>query len=289
MTGQNTKKKSLFIIGTLLFLALTGWWVWVRQSGYVGETDQAELFSAVYGVMALFGGVCGLFASKKWGGAKSLVGKSTLFFALGLLAQVFGQVSYSAYTYLFHKEIPYPSVGDIGYFGSIILYIIGGLYLIKALSVSSVLKSKVNVFWTVSVPIALLAGSYMFFLNGYEFDFSKPLVVFLDLGYPFGQAIYIALGILAFLLSRKYLGGIMKPVILFLIFALFAQFVADFMFLYRVNRDLWETAGINDYSYLASYFVMTIALLKLGGVVDAMSSTSSVPQQSTQLEERAEV
>lgn len=288
MTEQTKKKKSLFIIGILLFLVLTGWWLWVKQKGYVGDTDQAELFSAVYGVMALFGGICGLFASRKWGGAKSLVGKSTLFFAFGLLAQVFGQASYSAYTYLFQTEIPYPSVGDIGYFGSIILYIIGGLYLIKALSISSVLKSKVNVFWTVSVPLSLLVGSYMFFLNGYEFDFSQPLVVFLDLGYPFGQAIYIALAILAFLLSRKYLGGIMKPVILFLIFALFAQFVADFMFLYRVDRDLWETAGVNDYSYLASYFVMTMALLKLGRVVDVMSSSTSTPQ-STLSEVKAEV
>lgn len=281
MVSQLFKSK-YFIFGSVIFLALTAWWVYLGQNDLVGETDQAELFSASYGMMALYGGILGLFVSQKWGGLKSLIGKSVFFISLGLLAQEFGQISYSAYTYLFHEEIPYPSVGDIGYFGSVLLYIVAIFYLIKALSPKSALSSKINLLWVIAVPLILLVGSYLFFLNGYEFDFSNPLLVFLDFGYPLGQAFYISLAILAFLLSRRYLGGLMKPIVLFLIFALFMQYISDFMFLYRVNRDLWETGGINDYTYLVSYFVMTSALIAAGNVITTMRTENVGDDQITE-------
>lgn len=269
------KKHGLVIgLASAIFLTFLTFWSVLAVKGLQGETDSAELFSALYGLMALFGGLVGLKVSRKWGGFKSLIGRSVMFMSLGLLAQEVGQLTYSAYTYLFNQEIPYPSLGDIGFFGSVILYCLAAFSLVKALSTKTTLSSGKNKVWAVIVPVALLSLSYSIFLKGYEFDSSQPIAVFLDFGYPLGQAFYVSLLLIAFILSLRYLGGIMRPAILFLMFALLLQYIADFTFLYQVSRETWQTAGINELIYLVAYFVMTLGLIRFGAVLDKLSKTS---------------
>lgn len=256
------KHKILIGLASTIFAGFLAFWTVLTIKGLQGETDSAELFSALYGTMALFGGLVGLKVSRRFGGFKSLIGRSVVFISLGLLAQEVGQITYSLYTHLFHKEIPYPSLGDIGFFGSVILYILAAFCLIKALSVKGVMKSHINKLWAIAVPGALLSISYYFFLKGHEYDTSNLVSVLLDFGYPLGQAFYISLAVLAFILSKRFLGGVMKPVILFFLFALLLQYIADFTFLYQVSRETWQTAGINELMYLVAYFVMTLSLIK---------------------------
>ncbi len=257
-------------LATIVFLTFALFWVYLALHGLQGDSNQAETFSALYGLMALFGGLLGLVVSRKWGGAKSLIGRAVLFMALGLLAQEAGQLTYSAYTYIAHIEIPYPSLGDIFYFGSVVLYIIAALSLVKALSTKATLKSAKILPIVVIIPVALLVFSYHVFLRGYTVHFNHPITVFLDFGYPLGQAFYVSLGLLALVLSLRYLGGVMKPVILFLIFALFLQYLADFTFLYQVSRNTWKVAGLNEFSYLVAYFVMTLSLIEFSAVHDRL-------------------
>lgn len=261
------KYKLLLALAALMFATFFAFWVWLAWTGKQGETAQAEFFSATYGLMALYGGLLGLYVAQHWGGFKSLIGRSVTFLSLGLLAQELGQITYSVYTYVWHQEIPYPSLGDIGYFGSVILYILATYSLVRAVSVKSTFKSKANRAWIVLVPLLLLGVSGYFFLKGHAYDTSNPVSVVLDFGYPVGQALYLTLAVLAFLLSKRYLGGIMKPVIVSVIFALFLQYVADFTFLYQVSRETWKTGGINELMYLVSYFVMTTSLLRFGTVM----------------------
>jgi hypothetical protein len=267
------KNKSLITLASLIFLFFLGYWIILAVKGLQGDHDEAETYSALYGLMALYGGVVGLRISKYWGGFKSLIGRAVMFMSLGLLAQEVGQLTYSGYTYLFHQEIPYPSLGDIGFFGSVILYILAAFSLIKALSTKSTRAGK-NKFWIALIPILLLSVSYYIFLKGYEFDFSNPVTIFLDFGYPLGQALYISLGLIALVLSRRYLGGVMKPVILFLLLALTVQYVADFTFLYQVSRETWQTAGSNELIYLIAYFVMTLGLIKFRTVFNKLSGNA---------------
>lgn len=251
----------------ILFVAFTTWWVYIdfvlKSSSY---TDiQNQLFAGVYGVMALVGGIFGLIASKKWGGFKSLFGRSLMFFALGLLAQEFGQIAYSYYLYVSKVNIPYPSVGDVGYFGSALFYIYGAYLLAKGIGLRYSLKNPVKKIVAAVIPLAMLIFSYTIFLRGYQFDFSSfkaGLTVFLDFGYPFSQAIYIAIALLAYLFSLKLLGGKMKMKVLLLLFALVVQYVADFTFLNNAKAQKVYPAGINDYIYFISYSVMTLALLR---------------------------
>src|SRR3989344_578490 len=247
---------------TLLFFLLTLWWLVGLQNPDAYKVRYFGDFPSIYGVMALWGALWGIGISQKWGFVKSLMGKAMLMFSLGLFAQEFGQIVYAYLSFVKHIEVPYPSFGDLGYFGSIPLYIFGVIYLARASGVRIGLRSFENKIQAVIIPFALLVGSYLLFLQGYEFDWSNPIKVFLDFGYPFGQAIYISLAFLTYLLSRGVLGGIMKNKVLFILFALCIQFISDYTFLYQSSKGTWSVGGLNDYMYLSAYFIMTLGILQ---------------------------
>ena len=110
----------------------------------------------------------------------------------------------------------------------------------------------------------MLGLSYTLFLRSYEFDWSQPLKVFLDFGYPLGQACYVSVAILTLLLSRKILGGMMRGPILAILIALIVQYASDFNFLYQANQGTWFVGGYGDELYAISYFLMSIALMYIG-------------------------
>jgi hypothetical protein len=115
----------------------------------------------------------------------------------------------------------------------------------------------------VLIPLAMLGFSYFMFLKEYAFDWSQPLRIFLDFGYPLGEAMYVSLAIVAFALSQKMLGGAMRTPMLLFIVALVAQYVAEFTFLYQSLNGLFVGGGLADYLYLTSYFLMAVSLIQL--------------------------
>jgi len=263
------KKEVSAQVAVLVFAFFALFWFGITLFLEPGSTYHA-LFANSYWLMALWGGVWGLVISRRWGGLKSVMGKAMVFFSLGMLAQVFGQISYSVYYYYFQADAPYPSVGDIGFFGSIPLYIIAIILLARASGVKISFRSLKSVIPALLLPVVGLLVSYLVFLQGYEFDWSAPLVVFLDFGYPFGQAIYVSLTVLVFYLSRGVLGGVMRSKILLLLFALVVQYLADYTFLYWISNGTWYASGPNDLIYLVAYFVMTLAIIQLKTVSDQL-------------------
>jgi len=230
-----------------------------------------NLFTLVYPWISLVGGVSGIYAAQKWGGFKSLLGKTVLMFSLGLLFQFLGQAIYAYYIYINGIEVPYPSLGDIGYFGSVIFYINAAYLVAKLNGFHFSVRSFQGKFLSIIIPGILLISTYFFFLDGYVFDWSDKLRILLDFGYPFGEAIYVSFAILALLISRNISGGLMKKPILFLIFALVIQYFSDVMFLYQSSRETWYVGGVNDFMYLVSYFLMTLSLIELGATFSKIS------------------
>ena len=266
------KYKTLIV----LYLIISAWFLYLHiflNFDLDSTKYDLKIWASVYQIIALFGGIVGIFISRKWGGHKSIVGKAILFFALGLLLQVFGQSFDSYLNVIKNVEIPYPALGDIGFFGSVVSYIIGAFYMLKSVGFKFSLRSLKGKLISITIPLLLLVSSYFFFLQGYEFDWTDKVKIFLDLGYPFGEAIYVSIAILAFLVSRNYLGGIMKKPIIFLIFALFFQYSCEFVFLYQANAGTWYAGGINDFMYFTSYFIMSLALLELGSVVEKIKNS----------------
>lgn len=264
---ETIKKEWQAKAAIIIFLLLTVWWFYSPQFKTSPTARFFGDFPSIYGIVALWGAIWGIIISKAWGGLKSVMGKAIIMFSLGLFAQEFGQIYYAYLSFYKHIAVPYPSLGDVGYFGSIPLYIYGVALLAKASGVSIGLKSIKNKLQSIILPALGLIIGYRLFLKGYEFDWSDPVKIFLDFGYPLGQAIYISFALLTFLLSRGVLGGIMKSKILFLLFALCMQFASDYTFLYQSSRGVWAVGGINDYMYLASYLFMALALIQLKTVL----------------------
>jgi len=222
-------------------------------------------WGATYQIVAIWGAVAGLIVSQSWGGWKSTFGKALLLFSIGLLFQSFGQTVSNYYVY-YTGEVPYPGIGDIGFFGSIIFYISGIFLLAKVAGVKTSIKSFANKAQAILIPAVMVISSYLFFLRGYQYDLSNPIKTFLDFGYPIYQAIYVGIAILTLVLSRKYLGGMMRRPVLLFLFALIMQYIADFTFLYQTSRGLYIPGGINDFMYLVAYFIMATALIYTGSV-----------------------
>ncbi len=259
-----TVKKDYFLsFVTLLFTLFSIWWIGLRILNLPNDSIHNQIFAAVYGIIALFGGLKGLSVAFKWGGFKSLLGKSALFFSLGLLLQEAGQLTYSYYIYFKKDEIPYPSIGDLFFYGTIPLYIAAVIYLAKASGVHISLHSIASKLQAVLIPLAMLSISYYVLLQDYQFDWTNQLVIFLDFGVPFGQAIYISFAILTYLLTTKMLGGVMRNKVLLFILALLAQYIADWTFLFQASQETWYAGGLNDYMYLVAYFLMAMALFQL--------------------------
>ena len=251
------------IVSTTLFIAFSFWWVFLYFLVSGQFTEQNLYWAASYQVVAWWAGLFGLYSSFPWGGIKSLMGRAIVFFAIGLALQAFGQSSFSYYTTILRVDIPYPSIADAGYFGSMVFYILGIASLAQVAGVAIKLKEMGGKLIALIFPLSMLVFSYNMFLQGYEFDWSAPLRIFLDFGYPLGDAIYVSLAVLALILSRNILGGIMRLPLIFLMVALLAQYAADFNFLYQAANSTWVNGGYGDFMYLFSYFLMALSLTKI--------------------------
>lgn len=268
---MNKKNIAVYFFFTILSL----WWFFIYSRG-LKEGIENNAFTLIYPFVSLFGGIVGFFVSKNWGGVKSDIGKAISLLSLGLLAQFFGQASFAYFIYIKGIEVPYPSVADIGFLGSAIFYIIGASFLLKSSGIKFSLKSLKGKIITLIIPLVIITFSYFFFLKGYEFDWSSPLKIFLDFGYPLCDATYLFIILLTFLLCKNFLGGNIRKLVLFLSIALTFQYIADSTFLYQASNGTWYVGGINDYLYFSSYFLMTLALIYSGKVFQEIKSNNSV-------------
>lgn len=259
---KDTYENTLVYITYIFFVIFTIWWIYIFL---FSRNDQwgRSLFSCTYTVIAIWGGIIGLIIGKKWGGLQSLMGKSVSMFSIGLLFQSFGQIAYG-YFMIFYApyKFMYPSLGDIGYFGSIFFYIYGAFLILKSAKAKNTVILMFQKFTAIIIPLLLLTISYVFFLNGYKPDFSHPFTLFLDFAYPLSQSICLFLAILAFIYSTTLSTGLMKQRIRVIIFALVSQYIADYVFLFSLKKDITKPGDFVDYLYLFAYFIMTLAILQ---------------------------
>lgn len=265
--SEQFKNSRLFQVAAVFFLFLTVWWLYMFFTG-VTEGAMITWFLLIYPLPTLFGGIYGMQVAKKWGGIRSVFGRSILFFALGFLAQTAGQYLYNYYQIHLGIEVPYPSIGDLFYFGSVLLYVVGAYELAKVAGLSLSVKTFKGKLIGILIPLAVLILMYLVMLKGYEPDMSNLFIVFLDFGWLIGQAIYLSIAMLALMISKDILGGIMRKPIMLLIVALMAQFFADFYFSYEASREIirYYPGGFTDYVYALAYILMTFALVSIGNM-----------------------
>lgn len=261
--SKSPKLYTNIILVTLLFIVFSGWWYYLNYVAIEPGFWEVELYSASYGILALIGAICGLNIARSWGGFKSALGATITLLSLGLLFQELGQLSYSYYSMILGVEIPYPSIGDFWYYGTIPVYIYATIKLARTLNIKFTKELFKKNIISILLPLVLLLSSYKIFLSGYDYINHDFGTTFLSVMYPLGQSLYLSIALLIYILSRKSLGGKLKSNVLLILMALCSQYLADFVFLYTSNRETWLTAGINEYMYLFSYYIMTTAILML--------------------------
>ena len=264
-----------YIMVFSLFVLLTVWFMYIHTLNSDTNLTLRQVWGSVYQIVAIFGGITGLFVSRRWGGFKSLIGRAVFFLSLSLLLQSFGQCVGSYYNYINGSGVPYPSLSDLGFFGSNICYVISAWLLIKATGIHFSFKKTHVKLIVLIVPLFPLFFAYFFFPSGYVLDLTQPLKTFLDFGYPLCDAIYVSLAIIAFILCNNFLGGIMKKPVMFLICALIFQYVADFTFYYQSNNGSWSVAGLNDFLYFCSYFIMALGVIVFGDTFNRIKNSNN--------------
>jgi|SRR3989344_859524 len=253
-------KSRLARILIIYYLILFFWWLKIYISG-VRETQENYLFGFIYAFIALAGGVNGLLISKKWGGVKSYVGRGLIYFSLGLLGEWFGQTTWTYYNVIQKIEVPYPSIADIGYFSIIPLYALGVISLAKATGAKFKLRTMWGKLIIVLIPIIMVIISFNLFLQELSVDITNPIRTFLDFGYPLGEAVTISITLVVYEFSRGVLGGKMKNRILFILIALFTQYITDFTFLYKAGLGTYYNSGPVDLMYTTSFLITSLALI----------------------------
>lgn len=275
MTQNWAKKNFMMAVAFALFAVLTIWWIALNPlSANLALVHNKYIWGSFYQLVAIWGGICGLVIARHYGGSKSILGKSIILFSCGLFFQSLGQTVYSYYNLFAGIQAPYPSLGDVGYFGSIIFYFSAAVYLARTAGVKVSLKSFSSKIQAILIPLIMLIASYLIFLQGYAFDWSQKLKIFLDFGYPLGQACYVSVAILTLILSRNYLGGLMKKPVIFFLIALIMQYISDFNFLYQANKGTWFVGSYGDYLYCCSYLLMTLALIYVGLVFNKIRNSA---------------
>jgi hypothetical protein len=264
-------KNKLQIFITLVFLGFIGWWL-SFQHVVDKQGSSVNWFENTYGLMALMGSIIGFVVMKRWGGTRTVLGKALIFFSLGLFAQEAGQLVSSYYTQIAKVALPYPSLGDVAYFGSVLLYTCAAIFLSKLAGVGFSLKKPVYKIIAVVVPLVMLIFSYSLLLHNHQYDTTKPLTVFLDAGYPIVQACYVSIAIVAYLLSRKIMGGIMRAGFVLVVLALSVQYLSDFTFIYQSHRNTYVPGKYDDLFYLIAYFVMTTAMIKFHSIYSGLKN-----------------
>ena len=260
---DHPRSSYLSFIAIGIFLFLTAWWIYMQL--FKEKSDvMYNIFAVSYCILAFYGGIFGIQTSFKWGGLKTILGKAICMFSIGLLLQVFGQLAYS-YRRIYLPSYPlYPSVGDIGFFGTIPFYIYGALLLAQSSGIKLNFHSFKKKIIALFIPLVMLTIAYLLFLRDYVFDFTNPIKVFLDFGYPLGEAISISIAIITFIFSRTILDGIMRSKAFFVLIALVIMFIADYTFI--LTTDIFYPGNFIDFIYLVAYFTMTIALLHLKSI-----------------------
>lgn len=262
-------KIALFSILSLFFIV---WDLFINivipnnelQRGYLTDT---------YGVVALVASILGLLVSVNWGGRSSYIGKALIFLSFGLLMQFFGNLSYTLIYYLTNIENPYPAFGEIFYVVSVPLYIVGIWYLAISSGALYRLKTNSGKFITMGITILLLVSSYLLFIYN-KVDMSEPtLNIVLEYYYPLAQTLFVALAVCTYVLSTDLLGGIMRTRVLFILFALIFQYVADGVFLYNTRNDLWQPAGVSDLMFIISYYLMGLGLIMYENAAKRISNS----------------
>lgn len=270
------------IFGSYFLVAVLGLWSYIQLSGSTGENAGKINFwySFLFGLIPFFAGLIGMVKSKQWGGLNSVLGKAIFFFSLGLFLWGFGENIWSYYNFFKSEPAPYPSIADIGFAPSIFFWIVGTVFFAKASGAWFALKrnSWAKALVAIIFPLLILLSYHMLVrvARGGVLvpEGETTLKVILDIAYPLGDFVALTFASLVLLLSRKYLGGIYRWAIVFVLLGLGTMYFGDFGFSYTTTTGSFYNANWSDLLLASGNFLMSFGILAFASNPGAGKSVS---------------
>ncbi len=207
-----------------------------------------------------------MISSKGWGGLSSSIGKAVFFIGLGVFVWGCGETIWSYYNFFLNVAAPYPSLADLGFAPSIFFYGLGAIFLAQASGAKFGLRNKYAKVFVVIAPIIIFAAAYYVLVviarGGVLIPEGETLLKsILDIVYPLGDFLALAIAIVVSGLSFKYLGGKYIIDIASILTGLFVMFVADSIFSYTTTVGTYYNADFGDLVLTIGLFLITFGIL----------------------------
>ncbi|MBI3250610.1 MAG: hypothetical protein HYZ61_02030 [Candidatus Andersenbacteria bacterium] len=223
-------------------------------------------YSFLFGLIPLIAGIVAIFSAKRWGGVKTAIGKAVFFVGLGILFWGAGEMIWSYYNFFLGVPAPYPSVADLGFAPSIFFYGLGAFYLSKVTGAKYGLRSKTAKVFVTIAPFAILAASYYLLVvvarGGVLVpEGETPLKIVLDIAYPLGDFLSLAVAVIISGLSFQYMGGRHTGDIVAILLGLGVMFLGDTAFSYATTVGTYYNANWGDLLLTTGTFLLSLGVL----------------------------
>lgn len=247
----------------IVYVLVILWWFSIFLRG-IQETTENYLFSLIYSILPLGGGVIGFINARHWGGFASSIGRAVLFISGGIFAWGIGNLIFGFYNLILAVPIPYPSLADAAFILLYPLSAIGVISFFRATGALFALKRISGKFLLLIIPIFFIFLSYyLLFIvaRGGEITYDGGLLkLFLDIAFPIGDVIVITLATILYSLSFKYLGGTFRKPIIFIIMGFISTYIADFLFSYTTTVDTYFVGKWVDIFYPTAFLFIGLGL-----------------------------
>lgn len=255
----------------ILVYVITGilWLLFVWKTQYTATLEGPSFsyflrpFLVGMTLLPLIGGIIGLRNSFKWGGIKSVVGRSSLALSLGLIAWSGGMVIWNYYLFFTEISVPYPSAADIIFILSWPLWTYGIWELSEAVGIKFAWQKVKKGFLIIPLLVTLFSVYLLMYVARGGVTYENFPKLFFDLFYPLGDIVILTVTVSIFLLLRKFLGGIYKVPIFILLFGFLLNYISDFLFSYTTTKETYFNGHVVDFLFMTTMFVLSIGLSML--------------------------
>lgn len=249
-----------------IYVLVILWWFTIFFRG-IQETTENYLFSLIYSILPLGGGIIGFINARQWGGFASSLGRAVLFISGGIFAWGIGNLIFGYYNLILGVPIPYPSIADGAFFLLYPLSAIGVLFFFRPTGASFGLRHLSGKFLLLIIPVFFIALSYyLLFIvarGGVIINDGGLLKLFLDVAFPVGDVVVITLASILYSLSLKYLGGTFRKPIIFIITGFISTYIADFLFSYTTTVGTYFVGKWVDIFYPTAFLLIDLGLILL--------------------------
>jgi hypothetical protein len=245
------KKAKLLLLLIATFLVITGLIVEPSTdppSAARYTISNAGQFLIIF--LAVLVGVDGM----RFFSLKSTLGKSLLFISLGILSWGLGVLLWLYYNLALKIEVPYPSLGDAFFLGTVPLVAFGLMLLLKSIKIKLDAPTTLKL---LLLPAIVLVVTYALFVHSKLAEDVEMLIKVLNVLYPLGDAIFLSFALI--ILTLTFGGVLFKPLGVLSV-GFIVEAIADFSFSYTTTVGTYYVGSWVDILFALAFCIIGVGM-----------------------------